>query len=211
MNGESLDLDRDSSGVRERWEERLRLARSGCRESQAMVLEAAKPLLQRLATMQGEGDLGVRQGVSDVVQETMTAAWLGITGFRGETRAEVVAWLKTILGNKVRSAHRFHSAAIRDHRREEPLLSEVRGHVDRASRTKTPSSGARSKELRANLERAMQRLSQSDEQVIRLRNQTELTFEEIAQVMGTSAEAARKRWARAVSRLGDYLREFCDE
>jgi RNA polymerase sigma-70 factor (ECF subfamily) len=51
------------------------------------------------------------------------------------------------------------------------------------------------------LQRALQRLPEDYQQVIRLRNWQLLPFDVIGQQLGRSAEAARKLWARAIEHL----------
>jgi DNA-directed RNA polymerase specialized sigma24 family protein len=51
------------------------------------------------------------------------------------------------------------------------------------------------------------RLSEEHQQALRLRNQEDLSFEEVGRRLGRSAEAARKLWARALARLAEALGE----
>ena len=57
----------------------------------------------------------------------------------------------------------------------------------------------------AALEQAVARLPENYRQVIRLRYDGNRTFADIGAVMGCSAEAARKLWARAVDQLEKEL------
>ena len=52
------------------------------------------------------------------------------------------------------------------------------------------------------LNQCLQKLCQDDRQVLILRNWEEKSFAEIGEVMGRSANAARKHWLRAAERLG---------
>jgi RNA polymerase sigma-70 factor (ECF subfamily) len=55
------------------------------------------------------------------------------------------------------------------------------------------------------LERAMRRLPDEYRQVLTLRHQEQLAFEEIGQRMQRTANAARMLWLRAVERLQEEL------
>jgi RNA polymerase sigma-70 factor (ECF subfamily) len=52
---------------------------------------------------------------------------------------------------------------------------------------------------------ALDRLPEDYRQVLLLRHQEELPFEEIARVMGRSPNAVQKLWARAVERMQQEL------
>jgi RNA polymerase sigma-70 factor (ECF subfamily) len=60
-------------------------------------------------------------------------------------------------------------------------------------------------EQSATLERALDRLPEDYRRVIQLRYREERSFEEIAQLMQRSPNAARKLWARAIERLQQEL------
>ncbi len=55
------------------------------------------------------------------------------------------------------------------------------------------------------LQQALRQLSPDHEAVIRLRNWERLSFAEIGQRLGRSEEAAKKLWARAITRLKEVL------
>jgi RNA polymerase sigma-70 factor (ECF subfamily) len=56
-------------------------------------------------------------------------------------------------------------------------------------------------DIRAKRRAAMERLPEDYRQVLMMRYQDQLPFEEIAQKLGRTANAVRKLWARAVERL----------
>jgi RNA polymerase sigma factor (sigma-70 family) len=62
-------------------------------------------------------------------------------------------------------------------------------------------------ELHEVLEDALRRLPEHYRQVLRLHAQEELTFGQVAEQLGCSAEAARKLWRRAVEILVRLLGE----
>jgi RNA polymerase sigma-70 factor (ECF subfamily) len=69
---------------------------------------------------------------SDLVQKTMLAAHAQRAEFRGNSSAELVAWLKQILRREVIDAYRHGRRQRRDVRREVPLEAEVDGSFSRA-------------------------------------------------------------------------------
>ena len=60
-------------------------------------------------------------------------------------------------------------------------------------------------EAQAALNQAMERLPADYVQILRLRYLEDLPFEEIAERMSKTANAARKLWARAVEKLQEEL------
>jgi RNA polymerase sigma-70 factor (ECF subfamily) len=101
-------------------------------------------------------------------------------------------WLYGIARNVVRNSRRSARRSLR-------LRSKVAGMapetVDGPERQVVQSD-----ELRHALA-ALQRLSSKDQEVLRLRAMERLEIDEIATVLGCSAEAARKRFERAAKRL----------
>jgi len=68
---------------------------------------------------------------SDLVQKTMLAAHAQRAKFRGQSPAELAAWLKQILRREVIDAYRHRRRLKRDAGREVPLEVEVDGSFSR--------------------------------------------------------------------------------
>src|SRR5262249_56518354 len=71
--------------------------------------------------------------------------------------------------------------------------------------TPSPSTEAMAHEGAEALRRALDRLPEDHRRVITLRHREQRSFEEIGPLLGRSADAARKLWARAVERLRQEL------
>ena len=69
---------------------------------------------------------------SDLVQKTMLAAHAQRAEFRGQSPAELAAWLKQVLRREVIDAYRQRQRLKRDVRRDVPLEAEVDGSFSRA-------------------------------------------------------------------------------
>jgi RNA polymerase sigma-70 factor (ECF subfamily) len=76
---------------------------------------------------------------------------------------------------------------------------------DLASDSRSPSSHAAGQEQSEALDRALERLPLDYREVILLRHEQGLSFEEVGQLMDRSDEAARKLWTRAVRFLREEL------
>lgn len=182
----------------------LRQARDGHNDALGQLLELLRPYLLSVAAAQLGGDMRGKAGVSDVVQETFVRAQQGFHGFHGQTRQELLAWLRTILLNNIVSVQRRYTADKRDVNRE---VSLNRSHATAAGAGLLKSGGASPSSLCARNEeavtvlRALAVLPEDYRQVLQLRDWEGMSWEQIGDQIGRTPEAARKLWARALDRL----------
>jgi RNA polymerase sigma-70 factor (ECF subfamily) len=180
-------------------------ARAGSPNSLGLALDACRAYLLKAAEEELDADLRVKVSASDVVQQTLLHAVRGFDGFRGNTEAELLAWLRRqLLNNLVNTARLYREAGKRRLSREVALdtgASSCAGRLDPSADISSPSEHAIAQEEREALEHAMQKLPDDYRRVLELRYQHERSFEEIGTEMGLTANAARKLWARAIKRL----------
>jgi RNA polymerase sigma-70 factor (ECF subfamily) len=190
------------------WDVRVAAARNGDREALGQVLTRLGAYLRRRAGDELDAQLQVKVSPSDIVQETLLAAHRDFAQFRGTTRGELVAWVQRILHNRVQTAGRhYRGTGKRDLAREVNGAESPDGRwAELAVGTSTPSGHAVAAEESARLEAALRQLSPREEQVIRLRNELQLSFAEVGVALECSADAARKLWSRALKRLADNLK-----
>jgi len=108
------------------------------------------------------------------------------------------AWVFTIAAN-----------AIRDHwRRRSTHVARTAIAID--TMHDPPQDGAArvddaliEAERHERLHRALDELSEDDRQVIELRTFQDMATDDVAHALGARSDAVRKRWSRAVHRLGD--------
>jgi RNA polymerase sigma-70 factor, ECF subfamily len=185
-----------------RW---LAAAQAGSREALGQVLETFRGYLLLVADREMDPELQAKGGASDLVQETFLEAERDFGQFRGGSLDELRAWLRRLLLNNVANFTRqYRRRAKRNVGREVPLegggSSDERG-AGLAADTVSPSGQAMAHEQAEALARAMERLPPDYRQVLALRHEGQLTFEEIGQRMERTANAARMLWLRAVERL----------
>ena len=187
------------------WRERIEAAKRGCRQSQNELLTGVRPLLLSLANQRVRPDVHPMAAPSDVVQDVLLQAWDGIGDFRGHTRGELIAWLKTILIHRISDEGRRRKH--RDQRIEDPnqLGAPAQCREPIANGGPTASRHAIANEQTARIEHALSELPTRYEQAVRLRNELELSYREMGVALGCTEEAARKLWARAIERLGRLL------
>lgn len=189
------------------WDARVAAAREGDREALGEVLARLGAYLRRRAGDELGAELRVKVSPSDIVQETLLAAHRDFAQFRGTTRGELVAWVQRILQNCVQSAgRRYRGTGKRDLAREVNEAEMPNSRLaELAVGDSTPSGHAVAAEDSARLEAALGELSPREEQVIRLRNELQLSFAEVGVALECSADAAQKLWSRALKRLARHL------
>ena len=179
--------------------ELIQEARAGSSEALGRLLQSCRSYLLLVANEELDGALWGKVAPSDAVQETLAQACRKLDQFRGESREEWLGWLKAILHNEVRATERMHRAQKRDVRRE--IAATDSRTRDLSARGRSPRSGAVEAEEAQRLREALLCLSEDHRRVILLRSWKELSFAEVAQLMGRSEDAARKLWVRAMERL----------
>jgi RNA polymerase sigma-70 factor (ECF subfamily) len=189
----------------------LHLARKGDREALGRLLELYRNYLTLLATLQVRRRLQSKVDPADLVQETFLKAHHGFRQFRGETEAELIAWLRQILAWSAANLVRHYCATqARDVRLEQELLTELdessqfwgQGLVARQS---SPSQHAVRREEAVLLADALAQLPADYAEVIVLRQLQGLPFAEVARQMDRSIDSVEKLWVRALTRLRRLL------
>ena len=189
----------------------IRAAHGGSEGALDTLLRLYRNYLRVLAGC-GLGDaLGARVDPSDIVQEALMRAFSGFSKFRGESEAELLAWLRQILARQITNAARHHlGTAKREAGRErsmENVLYDSSVALGRgiAADGPSPSGAAERHERCVVIADALAQLPDDYAEVIRLRNLEQLTWDETAARMGRSAGAVRQLWGRAVQKVVPLL------
>jgi RNA polymerase sigma-70 factor (ECF subfamily) len=190
----------------------LDAARAGSREALGRALDRCRNYLLAVARRSLGPALQSKGGASDLVQETFLEAQRLFPHFEGGSDAELRAWLRCLLLHRAaKLGRRYQSTRKRQLSREVPL-----GHAGSADAragqlaapVPTPSVQVMADEQARRLRDAIARLPDDYRQVMALRYQEGMAFEEVGRRLGRSADAARMLWARAVERLKHELQ--CD-
>jgi RNA polymerase sigma-70 factor (ECF subfamily) len=187
----------------------LAAARAGSQEALGQMLEACRGYLLLVAAGRLPPDLQAKGGASDVVQDIFLEAWRAFPRFEGSTDAELLAWLCRLLLNNVADFTRRYRGTAKRKAPEVPLEadgSSGEGAGGVPADGSSPSQQAMAHEQAQGLLRALGRLPQDHREVIRLRNELDLPFEEVGRLMGRSPNAAQKLWKRAIDRLTEELK-----
>jgi RNA polymerase sigma-70 factor (ECF subfamily) len=152
------------------------------------------------ASLQGKAD------PSDLVQETLLRATQHFPGFRGETEAELAAWLRQILSQALTDLVRRYRTASRQVGRERSIAELLEGSslsLGSMFGREAKEGGLISSDRDAGvlLAEALAEMNSDDREVITLRNLERLEWQQVAAKMGRSTDAARMLWMRALRRL----------
>jgi RNA polymerase sigma factor (sigma-70 family) len=172
-------------------------ARAGDQEAAAALFHRHAGRLARLGRRRLVGGVRRREGESDLVQDTLQAAFASLERYKATGPGSFARWLDAILEHKATDLARRELCARRDVRREVGRASKVEPPDGRP----TPSAAARKGERLAGLHDAIARLEGDDRAIVALVHESGMTFVEAGRVLGRSADAARMLYARVVTRL----------
>jgi len=179
-------------------------AHEGNREALGRLLEFCRRYLLLVANQELTPAISAKVAPSDIVQDTLLEAGRDFPGFHGGSEEELLAWLRGILRNNVADVRRRFEAEKRQLDREIPLAELPANELPR-NPEETPSRHAQARERDEQLEKAMRQLPENYRQVLFLYTSKGLTFAQIAEKLGSTTDAVRKLWGRAVEELARLL------
>lgn len=164
-----------------------RWAALGDRAAFGTIVDRHGPAMFRYALRMADGDAAAAE---DAVQEALAQAWFGLPRFRGD--AALRTWLFTITGNAVLRARRRRRPISVDDR----LLNTVPAPAQR-----DPYRQVEAQELHRALVVALAELPWRQRASWLLRESEGLSYEEIADVLGTTTTVVRGQLHRARATL----------
>lgn len=176
-------------------------------------LEQERPYLTAAAKEDMVKSLKSKDGVSDLVQETMLKALRSLSSFSGHTHEEFRSWLRSIMKRTALNVRRrYLNSRKRNAMREVSLESLIQADKSEANRAfdddrlqKAEISVAKA-ELCTILRSAINELSDDYREIILLRSIQQLPFDQIGDRLGKTGDNSRKLWCRAIENLKDVLR-----
>jgi RNA polymerase sigma-70 factor, ECF subfamily len=187
------------------WEEMRQRALAGDKSAESQLLGEIRAYLKQELEKRHTLSCGGSEDASDIAQNCLLDIWQHLQDVRGNTAAQVEAWVRAVGRNGNLDAARHARQQQRDIRRQIALPQDSQGGMLLAADTSSPSQRATHHEEEALREKALGRLDADDRQVLRLRFQEERTWPEIAQDMGRSEAAVKRLYYRAVKRWKDAL------
>lgn len=151
--------------------------------------------------------LGNREDALDVSQEVFVRAYRGIDGFRGN--AKVYTWLYSIAANLARNRLRDSGRLGRNMGTSLELLNEsAPGVADSMVQQTTPRENAITGETQEVLQQCLSELPEHYRLAFVLRTVEDLSYDEIAEVMGCPVGTVKSRLNQARQMLRDRLKEL---
>jgi RNA polymerase sigma-70 factor, ECF subfamily len=188
----------------------IALAKAGDRDAQGRLLERHREAMLALVRSRLRRTLGRRLDASDLVQQAFLEAAASFDQFRGDSEAELDAWLRRILECNLADAARDHlftqkrsalgETSLDDSRPSGPALRE-RLAADQSS----PSLRAIRLEQVALFLQAIERLPADQREAVRMRHIEGLPLEQIAQQLHRSNAAAAGLLKRGLRGLREQV------
>jgi RNA polymerase sigma-70 factor (ECF subfamily) len=173
-------------------------------------LERYRAYLYLLARLQIDRRLQAKVDASDVVQQTLVQAIRGAAQFRGQTDAEVAAWLRKILANNLANMLRDLGRQRRDVRRERSIQADLEQSSARleswlAADQTSPSQRAMRNEQAVQLASTLAGLPEAQREAITLHHLQDWTLDQVAQHLGRSPAAVAGLIKRGLQALRQHL------
>jgi len=188
----------------------LALAGAGDRAAFNQLFDRYRPLMFRSAERRLSPRVRPRLDASDVVQDTHLEAFQRLGGFLRRRPMSFRLWLLKTLHERLLKIERRHlAAARRSVDREVPLPDASSMDLARnfASRVSSPSAPVRREELARRIRVILAKLSETEREIILLRNFDGLSNREVACLLELNPEATKKRYSRALLRLESLMRK----
>jgi len=182
----------------------LRRARQGSRDAIDTLFDGVAGRVLAVIRLRLGPSLRSQLESRDILQATLLKAFERLEQFEGGKTANLVGWLARIAENEIRQQAEFHGRGRRDFARRVALEEAVDLPIEQVH---SAISRLVIQEEMARLERALERLKESHREVILLRKLEGMSFPEIGQRLGKSADACRMLLARALAALTMVLEE----
>jgi RNA polymerase sigma-70 factor (ECF subfamily) len=173
-------------------------------------LERFRPYLDLLVRHRLDDRLQGKVDASGVVQQTLWEAHQGIKDFRGNSEAELVAWLRRMLARNLTDEIRMLSAGKRDLDREQSIERVVEQSALNlaallAGQQSSPSQQAVRHEQLLELAAALAQLPDDQRTAVELHHLHDQSLAEIGRQMQRSKEAVAGLLFRGLKRLRELL------
>ncbi len=171
--------------------------------------------LRLLASTHMSKRLQSKMDPSDVVQQTLLQAHRSMADFRGQTDAQMAAWLRQILARNLAHAQRDFGRDKRDVTRERSLqqlfdASSARLDAWVAAELPSPSQKVQRSEELLCLCEALEQLPETQREAVCLHYFEHLKLADVANRMGRSTTAVAGLLKRGLRKLRELVRESAD-
>jgi RNA polymerase sigma-70 factor, ECF subfamily len=190
----------------------LRDAARGDEAAVRRLLDRYRERLRRMVSLRLDSRVSARVDASDVVQEALIDAAQKLADYERDRPIPFYPWLHRLAADKLALAHRHHlRAGRRSAAREEAdtfvwLEGPSRLLVDwLVASDATPGAAFLQSERQSQVHAALERLAPADRDVLIMRYLEDLSFPEIAAILGIGESAAKMRHLRAIEKMRSVL------
>jgi len=189
----------------------LQKAQNGDAEAFEQLFHCYRDTLLQTVALRMDPRLRSRVDASDIVQEAHVVAVQRFQDYLERKPVSFRVWLRQIVQDRLLMAYRKHVLAERRTVQREmslPEQSSVALAEKLADRGPSPSQNVARDEQVRRLRAALGHLSAGDRDILLLRHFEQLSYEEIGYVLHIKSAATRKRYGRALIRLGTLTRDM---
>lgn len=186
----------------------LKSIASGDKRALETLLGEHRDYLRRLLEARMEPGLRQRVDPSDIIQETLLVASRRIDDFIARRPTSFRLWLRRKTLERLVDARRKHCADKRAFGRESPLNDASSMAIAKYLHSERISEIVMRRELADQVHGAMLNLSESDREILILRNAEHLNNSEVAEVLEIEPKTASKRYGRAILKLAEQLSQM---
>lgn len=175
-------------------------------------LDRYRSYLRLLAEIELSPRLQVKEDASDIVQQSLLEAHRDLPAFRGQTEAELVGWLKTILARNLFNTARHYRTQKCDVGREQSLaerLDQSSGRLENflASEQTSPSQRAVHNEQVQQLADGLALLLDGERTAIVLKHFQGWSLSQISEHLGRPTNAVAGLLKRGLKKLRSHLQD----
>lgn len=177
------------------------------------LLDRHREAVRRMVQMRLDHAVARRVDASDVVQDVMLEASQRLTDYIRNPSMPFHLWLRQLAKDRMIDMHRRHRGAQRRSVDREQNMSSFNSDDQSAADLTsllrdaelTPAASALRKEMEERFVLALDKLEESEREIIIMRHFEHLGNGEVAEALGLSAPAAGMRYLRAIRRLRELL------
>jgi RNA polymerase sigma-70 factor, ECF subfamily len=182
--------------------------RAGDRRAFDELFTRHRPYLRQVIGLRLDPQLRPRVDPSDVVQETQLEAFRRLPDYLERQPMPFRLWLRKTACERLLMTQRRHVGAARRSVQREvaiPEESSLQLAYQLLARSPSPSQRLARRELAQQVRQALAELSETDREILLMRNLESLSNQEVAQVLQIDPAAASQRYGRALLRLRKLL------
>jgi RNA polymerase sigma-70 factor (ECF subfamily) len=187
----------------------LQKARTGNTKAFEQLFQFHRDTLRQIVALSMDPHLSARVDASDIIQDAYAVAAQRFPNYLEREPVSFRVWLRQIVQDQLLMACRRHMRADRRSvYREIPLpeQSSVALAEQLTAQGPAPSQQiARAEQIR-HVRVALGQLGDEDREILLMRHFEQLSYKEIGYILHLESAAARKRYGRALIRLGNMMR-----